>query len=325
MTEEEKNIEALIWRFHQNEISSEELLFLELWLDRAENQRLFNELSNVYFALHHQKIVFNIDDAWLSVNQRIDKKKGHARRSMLIKLASAAAVVFLGLFAWWMQDPTSLTESNYITYIASDSTLSVTLPDGTVVDLREGSKLNLEEGFGDNHRNLQLQGEAFFDVVRNTKLPFRISTQKSLTEVLGTSFLLQEHDDGNTNLIVYSGKVKFSDAQGMHHLILEKDESAIVSSTGDLLTTGQETFNPLFWKTKELSYRNVAVEQVLTEVELLFDLNVSYNSDLAANCKFTGRFHDADAETVIKSMCESFGWQYLITGNSVIINNTECR
>ena len=64
----------------------------------------------------------------------------------------------------------------------------ITLTDGTVARLNVGSTLVVLGGFGNSERAVRLEGEAFFEVVRDERLPFVVRTDQATVQVLGTSF-----------------------------------------------------------------------------------------------------------------------------------------
>lgn len=69
---------------------------------------------------------------------------------------------------------------------------SVTLPDGTTAWLNANSMLIYPEQFSDNKRSVKLEGEGYFEVVRNEKAPFFVETDGMIVNVLGTLFVWYE-------------------------------------------------------------------------------------------------------------------------------------
>lgn len=88
----------------------------------------------------------------------------------------------------------------------------ILLPDSTLIWLNANSSLVVEAGFGQHNRQVQLEGEAFFEVGKDAAHPFIISTGEVNVKVLGTSFNIQSYDNlSELKVEVSSGKVQVSD------------------------------------------------------------------------------------------------------------------
>ena len=75
--------------------------------------------------------------------------------------------------------------------VPEGSTSSFTLPDGTSVILNSGSRLSYLSDFGSTHRDVRLDGEAYFDVIHNEELPFRVNTDRLIVTDLGTALICE--------------------------------------------------------------------------------------------------------------------------------------
>ena len=83
------------------------------------------------------------------------------------------------------------------------------LADGSLVYLHGESTISFAEDFGSKNRNLTLRGEAFFEVTKNNNFPFVITTNKTKTRVVGTSFNVFSNAVGEVKVSVVSGVVNF--------------------------------------------------------------------------------------------------------------------
>jgi hypothetical protein len=97
----------------------------------------------------------------------------------------------------------------------------VMLDDQSTVFLSARSKIRVSPGFGQSNRNLEiLEGEAWFDVVKNPKLPVSVKSGQVRTVVLGTQFIVTTHPGfKNVEVNVTRGKVKVEDGKHMQDLI----------------------------------------------------------------------------------------------------------
>ncbi|MFT3950146.1 MAG: DUF4974 domain-containing protein [Agriterribacter sp.] len=138
----------------------------------------------------------------------------YKRRSTWWTLMAAAAcmVLIIGTTIFYrLQNRTAPVASpfSYITKLAEKK--SLILPDGSKVILNAGSKLTVDAGFGKQDRKLQLDGEAFFDVVHDSSKPFVVQTSRMDVKVLGTAFNVKAYEtDGTSEASLIRGSVELS-------------------------------------------------------------------------------------------------------------------
>src|SRR5690606_25765847 len=116
----------------------------------------------------------------------------------------------------------------------------ITLSDGTTIYLNAESEISYSAGFSDSVRRLSLRGEAFFEVAKESR-PFVVETQGTKIRVLGTSFNVNQKENGSLTVALVSGKVRINDAQG-NQLNLEPNEMMVKEQDGGLRKTH---FDPL--------------------------------------------------------------------------------
>jgi len=327
----EENIEAIIWKHLQAKLDDEELDFLEEWLEDPAHQAIYKQIGQ----LHQLKSgkndsdykIYDVNSAWTKVQNRINKKviPINKHRAFYAVMAIAASFV-VGVMLWWLNSGSEFVDPEMQRYMAQDSTLEIRLEDGSLVALRSGSELFISNDYKDSERKVVLKGEAFFEVFRDTLRPFIVSTQHSTTEVLGTSFLIREVENGAAEIEVYSGKVKFgSDERNNYKELLKSQQSRLEKDGTFADKLLSETINPLYWKDQELIYMNSPVDSVIAELKIIFDINITWDTKVIENCRFTARFENPEPENIIEAMCTSMEWQYFSVGNTYIINNENCK
>ena len=88
---------------------------------------------------------------------------------------------------------------------------SVSLPDGTKVQMGPGSRLTYPASFSGKTREIRLDGQAFFDVAKNREKPFIVHTEDMSVEALGTAFELFSYNmENKMEAILLNGKIKVS-------------------------------------------------------------------------------------------------------------------
>jgi transmembrane sensor len=88
------------------------------------------------------------------------------------------------------------------------------LEDGSLVYLNRNSNLSISKRFGKKNRKVSLKGEAFFEIKRNEKIPFIITTGKTTTQVFGTSFNIYSDSSEQVSVTVVTGVVEFFTTKG---------------------------------------------------------------------------------------------------------------
>jgi transmembrane sensor len=88
------------------------------------------------------------------------------------------------------------------------------LEDGSLVYLNRNSNLSISKRFGKKNRKVSLEGEAFFEIKRNEKIPFIITTGKTTTQVFGTSFNIYSDSSEQVSVTVVTGVVEFFTTKG---------------------------------------------------------------------------------------------------------------
>ncbi|MEH6407335.1 MAG: FecR family protein [Leeuwenhoekiella sp.] len=141
-----------------------------------------------------------VNKSWTNLEKHIDR-----RTSRIFYRLSLAAAILMLLFSTYyffeIYNPI-ITVNNYAMIDKE-----VNLPDGSLVLLKNGSEIRYNESFSES-RGVELEGEAFFNVVKDSLKEFQVKTNHTITRVLGTSFLVNEKAGlGETEVSLYSGKV----------------------------------------------------------------------------------------------------------------------
>ena len=136
-----------------------------------------------------------------------------------------------------------------------------------------------------------MNGEAFFDVTKNTK-PFIIQTNHADMRVLGTSFNVKSDTD-DTQVTVKSGKVQVTDKAKTQKAILQKGQKAIADKSGKVRKSTPKTLNDLAWKTRKLDFDATPLKDVVSDLEKYFDVEIDA-TQLKPNCSHSGDVIEGD-------------------------------
>ncbi|SEK28738.1 FecR family protein [Parapedobacter koreensis] len=132
------------------------------------------------------------------------------------KWTAAAAVILLSSISWYVLDITGRTKEHATTYAAviphklsnaGEDTLHFRMPDGSIITLSPRSTVSYTTEYGVTNRELILEGEAKFTVVRDTTRPFIVSANGYTTTALGTAFIVNARQERKTLVRLITGKV----------------------------------------------------------------------------------------------------------------------
>lgn len=191
-----KQFQAILQRYLQRTCTPEEARMIEQWYDDLPEKEKLSLLEEDYQAMEER--------LWHKISQAKSTSKPTLKLSHTsyawIALAAALLLPVL-VFTFW-QPATALE----IVRNDGHDTVRIDLPDGSIIQLLRGGSLSYAADF--SQRKVSLEGSAIFDITSDPLRPFRVLHGKMTTQVLGTQFLIQDTDNEQSEVIVYSGKVQ---------------------------------------------------------------------------------------------------------------------
>ncbi|MDR2817027.1 MAG: FecR domain-containing protein [Proteiniphilum sp.] len=171
----------------------------------------------------------------------------------------------------------------------------ITLQDGTEVWLNAQSTLRYPSRFSKRNREVEITGEAFFDVAQEKKRPFIVSTQHINMKVLGTRFNVYSYpgvDYIQTSLIEGSVKV-YQAGDEKSGIILKPDEQVIIRGNN---MTISDVSNPehLLWRNGVYAFNNERLIVIIEKLQLYYDVEIIVEDPEIFNVRYTGKFRQRD-------------------------------
>lgn len=230
-----RNVEEMILRQQNGQLSEEENRNLREWFDSSdENRKIYFDYCGILKtqAIIKDAKMFEPDrqSAWKRMNSRIHaSRQSHIWRP-IINYAAVAIVAFLlgfwmlqGLFPQDLSNPVSIE-------IPSGSKSRIILPDGTAVWLNSGTKLSYNGSFGKEDRVVYMEGEGYFSVTKNKKLPFIIVSGKARIRVLGTKFNMKSYAaDDQARITLLEGSLQVNAANTSQQIVIKPNQQAVVT------------------------------------------------------------------------------------------------
>lgn len=288
-------------------------------LTPAELQALREQVNaasdaDVEQVLHRAWMEEEIDGLHVSdrrmeqVKERIDRATGRpARRFTFVRIAQMAAAVLLPLFmalsGYLLYENRRLAEEEMTVSTAAGERASVTLPDGTFVALNAESRLSYyPKEFHRTERRIHFNGEGYFQVAKDEKLPFLIDARGLQVKVLGTTFNLQARCDKQTaELVLEEGRVRMESCKSHKQVVLQPSQRAVLDqATGQIRVYAEDDFERVSaWRQGDMVFRNIPFPDVVRAIEENYQVRVRFIKTTCPTDRFTGTLPLADLNEVL--------------------------
>lgn len=187
----------------------------------------------------------------------------------------------------------------------------LTLPDGTKVWLNAASSLKYPTAFTGNNRTVELTGEAYFEVAKNTNMPFRVWGGNQLVEVLGTQFNINAYDnESGTKTTLLQGSVRVSlpaaAQQTATSVILKPGQQSAVSNANTIPVTTVSAADAVAWKNGLFQLDNANIADIMHQLERWYDIEVKYEGKIP-DVHYTGGIKRSSPLSKVIAMLEATG------------------
>lgn len=255
---------------------------------------------------------------------RIAARNRSGARRFTYAIAAALLLLVSVLVVWnfWFRPAEMFTAST-----SSGEHQTILLSDGSSILLNQNSKITYPSFFR-GERQVELSGEAYFEIERDPEHPFVITTLKTKTEVLGTSFNLRAYDnEGFTEIEVIEGLVRIGGIAGKQPVDLPKGSRGTYQHVQDtVLADKPKTLNSVYWKDRRLGFKDHELKEAIKEVNARLGINIQINNTSLASCSFTLAIPLSHPDTIVANIADAFSanWnrsepgEYSITGGSCI-------
>lgn len=165
------------------------------------------------------------------------------------------------------------------------------LPDGTKIWLNAASSIKYPTVFTGRERNVQISGEVYFEVAKNSSQPFRVSVDNGMhIDVLGTSFNVNAYqDDNNSYTTLIGGAVRVTAEHAGNSAVLKPAQQAVLMPGAVLsVNSNVDVEKVIAWKNGIFNFENASLEYVMKEIERWYDIDVVYKNGIP-DIKFWGK------------------------------------
>lgn len=297
----------LLYKYFKGNTSIEEEKQILDWVESSdENRKTFQKERMLY------------DIALFSDEKQAAREERKLRILPLMKwtarIAAIIAIVFAGglLFRDYQYNKSAQLQT---IAVPAGQRAQITLADGTKVWLNSQSTLTYATNFGRHERNVQLDGEAYFEVSKNKKIPFFVNTETNKVRVVGTSF----------NVCAYSGSKEFETTlvegivdvyttEGVKPLTRLVKGEFFGSYDGKPQKKILPSYDYLRWKEGLYCFDDSPLDCMFSKLEKYYNVKITVNNPELLNYHCTGKFKEQDGiEHILRVIQKDHKFTYHIS------------
>jgi hypothetical protein len=192
------------------------------------------------------------------------------------------------------------------------------LPDGSKVWLNASSSIHFPTAFAGHERNVELTGEAYFEIAKNKQKPFHVNVNGMQVEVLGTHFNVNAYGDEGaikTSLLEGSVKIKKGNISG---LLKPGQQGVLKKNSTDLEIKNADMNEAIAWKNGLFEFDGADIKSIMREIGRWYDVDVVYAGKVPDR-RFEGKIsRDAQLSDVLKILALS-NVKFSVEGKKIIV------
>ncbi|VAW18499.1 Putative anti-sigma factor [hydrothermal vent metagenome] len=264
------------------------------------------------------------ETVWKLAEKNISRVAQKPLRKLFENFARIAAVLILPILTFSIylyfqnNNPTIINVTpQLVTIHAQPGTkTSFLLPDGSKVWLNAGSELTYPSYFNGKSRDISLSGEAYFEVVKNEKIPMVVSALGVEVKVYGTIFNIYAYpSESYVKTTLVEGSVSLSSSigkfNGEEEFFIEPGQTVtFFKDTKELTVQNEDTFTHTAWKDGILVFRNNTFAEVLTRLSRRYNVDIELKDLSLSSIHLDAKFRDEDINQVLRLLSYTASFKY---------------
>lgn len=326
--------DEILARFLMGECSEEELHRVSAWLDEAdENARELFRTEEIYHLgkadrLADEKKVERAEKQLMKRLKQEETKRNRTKRmhSWMRYAAMIIGIFFISGLSYHIYQ-TQNSEEALVAVVARDQVKELMLPDGTKVWLNKQSTLKYPREFSDKGRNVYMEGEAYFEVKRNTEKPFIVRSEAMQVRVLGTVFNFKSDKTNRSavaTLIKGEIEVKGNHDEGM--IVLSPGQKAELNAVSRRLVVKQVDTGIENWHNNQFVFEKADIFTIARTLENSYGMRIILAPDMDSSKTYSGTLmKKKGVEEMLNQIKNVIPVEYKIVGNSVFISPQKAK
>lgn len=333
------------------------------WMETAEENRIYFSRQKALWLSAEQEISAHQEEKWVQLKYKLQERRSNITSNLIqdnkrtpnkfksiFRYAASIVVLFgVSILVYFILKPASsmvLAKNELSVPYGSRSVLS--LPDGTKLWINSGSKVSYGIDFGKNNRNVNLIGEAYFEVAKNPNLPFIVHAANVKIKAIGTAFNVKAYpEEKRVETTLVHGLVEVEKDGQTDRIYLKPNQKIILASTlQDNTAVGKsgnsdhqqnnsssneisnrterlmpkiDTEKETSWKEGKLIFDREPLSALVIRLERRYDVHFTFGNEELKNYVYTGTFNDVSLEQIMEAMYYSSPIDYVIKEKEVKI------
>lgn len=322
--------DRVLVKFLMGNCTEEELHEVNLWLEHSsDNAHKLFQLEEIYQLgkFEEASTTQNIEKAEKQLMKRLEREE--AKQSKVRKMIGwmRYAAVFVGIFLLG-----GMGLHFYRSYGQSEALLAVTtydkikelkLPDGTRVWLNKHTTLKYPHKFGGKGRKVYLEGEGYFEVMRNPENPFVVQSEAMQVKVLGTVFNLKSDKNRMSAVAtLLQGEVEVKGNHGEGLITLAPGQKAELNGVTRRLVVKQMDTGIENWHNNEFVFEKADIYTIARTLENSYDVKVILAPNIDVSKTYSGTLKKKEnVGAVLNLIKNAIPLEYKIVGSSVFLSS----
>jgi transmembrane sensor len=282
----------------------------------------YNQLKNTWALLASEKEMPSnqVEELYLNFQRQLKSRRNSFSLNTFLKYAAifVLAVCISSLYFYYknysqIQDDTALF--NTLVVAENGQRSKIILPDSSVVWLNSGTQLSYNSNFGKINREINLVGQAFFQVTKNKQLPLIVSCNDLKIKVLGTKFDVNAYtNNDNISVALQSGSVELlhSSNESFHYKLVPGEIAQFDSHSEKVVIHKANIEGITSWTNGILYFNDSPMKEVLGQLERKYNIIIEVKNPLIYNSVFTATIKNETLEEIFKSIEYSCSIRYKI-------------
>ncbi|RAJ10911.1 FecR family protein [Chitinophaga skermanii] len=317
------------------QLNEEDIVFWEHYINNHPQQaKTIAEAKELCLLMAIKPSQTQKTAAWHRVEHGIDQLSTKRTKVVYWRWAAAAAclLVLLASSVYFFQANTAQTTASVLqsakfkvfAQAPADQRIETTLPDGTKAILNPNTIVRINEGYNQQCRLVQMDGEAYFSVYQDAAQPFIVKTGNVATEVLGTAFKIKYQDDDSLTVMLASGKVKVNMmnevSETLSSTLLTPGEKASVAKHSNTIVKSNIDIQYIQnWVSRKVIFDKADLATIIQTIEENYGVQVNVVNKPKDTVMFTGTFYNEQVDVVLDAISFTNNFKFDHKGHAVII------
>ncbi len=311
--------DQLLDRWLHNKTTPEETDKIEAWLDTMKREDASTvDLTDEEEEALFQKIISKRQSVKDVKEFRPKSLKSKIQTKWVLRIAAALVLFMAAGYVIWE------TRHQNIFGLHDVAMKKTTLNDGTIVWIKGDSRLSYYEK--DNRRYAELEGEALFEVSKDSTRPFTIHMKEVEVLVMGTSFHLKTGD--SVELKVLTGKVRMSSTTDKVGVEVVPNEQAVYTTAKGIaksILPGKEALAIVNDTEYNMQFKDAEIASVMERMEKKFDMPIDITAVEHTACHVTLDITDHSLESSLEIIAAVLKVQYKISDKGIVFYGSGCK